>query len=474
MKTILNDKTISAAYAEYRKRIGDRVQFFKDSDEYIMRGSGDTNLWKLFLERAYKLAAEGGSFAMVIPSGIVTDEGGRQLRETLFKGRIKAMFEFENKKNIFPSIDSRTKFVLLVFDKTAPTESFPGAFYLHDISALDGKTEQEKFVEIPIELVKTSAPESLSIPEVKSKKTLEIFSKIYKNYPLLSNEKNGWSITLLYDLHRTHDGGLMHSESKGWPLIDGKNFHQFISDFEKPTYFVNPEEGLKIASKRREYLGTHTFIHNTYRLVFRGIASSTNVRTVVACILPPHCFGSHATIVVMPRRNGEAIIGDEYLRKIAYLAAIFNSFVFDFLVRLRVTMNLSYFFIFQTPIPKDTESQIAKEIIKISCRLNSIDERFANLASSIGTQSGAISLGERINLTAQLNALVATHFGLTHTELELILKSFEGLEEDKDLKNSTETKWDDRIIRRFNGEVQKRVLSYFDEQVTNKMEAKLV
>lgn len=165
MKKLLKDKAMSNAYEDYRRSIETRLRFFKKSEQYVRRGRGDTNYWKLFLERVMNLAGEGGSFALVIPSGIVTDEGGKQLREALFEGRIRAMFEFENRQGIFPDVHRSYKFVLLVADKTTPTDSFPAAFYLHHIEALERKTEQEKFVEIPIELVKISAPESLSIPE---------------------------------------------------------------------------------------------------------------------------------------------------------------------------------------------------------------------------------------------------------------------------------------------------------------------
>jgi len=150
----------------------------------------------------------------------VTDEGGKQLREALFEGRIRGMFEFENKNGIFPDIHRSYKFVLLVVDKATPTDSFPAAFYLHQTEALEGKTEQEKFVELPMELVKNSAPDSLSIPEVRNKKQLEVFSWLYQNHPLLSDTKKGWNVALLSELHRTADSSLFRSDGKGWPLIE--------------------------------------------------------------------------------------------------------------------------------------------------------------------------------------------------------------------------------------------------------------
>ncbi|MGB9959856.1 MAG: Eco57I restriction-modification methylase domain-containing protein [Candidatus Bathyarchaeales archaeon] len=472
MKELLRDKAVSEAYEEYRKSIEDKVRFFKESGEYVRRGSGDTNYWKLFLERALNLAGDGGSFALVIPSGIVTDEGGKQLREALFKGRIRAMYEFENKNGIFPDVHRSYKFVLLVADKAESTDKFPAAFYLHDIEALEGKVEQEKFVEVPTELVKISAPESLSIPEVRNKRQLEVFTWLYKNHPLLSDEKKGWGITIIRELDRTGDSDLFRSDGEGWPLIEGKHFHQFIPDFEKTTFTVRSKEGLERTSKHREYRGFNKEIHEIARLAFRNVASSTNVRSMVACILPPKCFFPNSACVVLPKKGKGVLTGTENQRLIAYLVAIFNSMIFDFLIRTRISMNLNFFYIYQTPVPASLNSEIAKQIIETSTRLSSIDDRFKDFASSLGVECGPLSMRDRIELTAKLNALVAKHYGLSREQLEVILQSFDGFEEDKELVNMKEVKWNDTLIRKFNGEVRKRVLSYFDQLNSEQSEGK--
>ena len=462
MKSLLDDQAISNAYDSYRFEVEERLRFFKESGQYVRRGSGDTNLWKLFLERVLNLAGKDGSFALVIPSGIVTDEGGKQLRDALFEGRIRAMFEFENTKGIFPEVHRSYKFVLLIADKTTPTDTFPAAFYLHEIEALQGKAEQEKFVEIPVELVKISAPESLSIPEVRNKGQLEVFTWLYRNHPLLNDEKKGWSVVLIRELDRTADSDLFRSDGEGWPLIEGKHFHQFTPDFEKTVFTVNPREGLARTSKHKEYRGVNDEIHRTVRLAFRDVASSTNVRSMIACILPPESFGPNTAVMVLPQKNGSPVRGKEYLRFIAYLSGIFNSFVFDFLMRSRITMHLNYFYVNQTPIPSTVDGNLAEEIVRVSSRLSAVDNRFDDFASALDVQSGPLTMRERIDLTAKLNALVAKHYGLDKERLKVILQSFEGFEEDRELEKMQEVRWNDVLIRKFNGEVRRRVLPYFD------------
>jgi len=463
MKNILKDKAISEAYTEYRKRIEAKVQFFKESQEYVKRGSGDTNLWKLFLERALKLSAKTGSFAMVIPSGIITDEGGKPLREALFEGRIRAMYEFENKNGIFPAIDSRIKFVLLIADKTDPTQSFPAAFYLHEIGSLGGKTELDKFVEIPIELVKISAPESLSIPEARNKQHLEVFSWIYKKHPLLGDGRKGWYTTFVSELHRTNDSDLFRSDEKGWPLIEGKTFNQFLPGFEKASFTVSIKEGLERTSKHREYYGINKEIHEKVRLAFRNVARSTDTRSMISCILPPKSFCANSACIVVPKKTERVLLNKEYYQFLAYLVAIFNSMIFDFLIRTRISANMNFFYIYQTPIPETFNDETANQIIVTSARLSCCDDRFADFAKEIGVPYSQLSMQERIELTAKLNALIAIHYGLNKEQLRVILQSFEGFEEDKALDKMKEIKWNDILVRQFNGEVRKRILPFLEK-----------
>lgn len=474
MKELLKDKSISKTYKEYRKNIEDKVCFFKNSGEYVRRGSGDTNYWKLFLERALNLAGDGGSFALVIPSGIVTDEGGKQLREALFEGRIRTMFEFENKNGIFPDVHRSYKFVLLVVDKTTPTESFPAAFYLHQTEALEGRVEREKFLEIPMKLIGDSAPDSLSIPEPRNKQELDLIIGIYQSHPLIGDNNKGWTIRLIRELDFPADSDLLRTDGKGWPLFDGKNIHQFIPDFERVWFHVAPESGLNRVKKHREFNSINRQVHEKPRLVIRRITCSTNVRTVIASIIPPHSFSATNAPVVLPIVEGKIGLDFKYDQNLAYLAGLFNSMVFDFLIRRRIPFTLNFFYVYQTPVPASLNTKYAEHITKTSARLSSVDSRFNEFASALGVECGPLTMKERVELTARLNALVAKHYGLSREQLEVILQSFEGFEEDKELVNMKEIKWDDTLIRRFNGEVRKRVLPYFDQLTSEETKVKTV
>ena len=94
------------------------------ADAINIRGAGDLNLFKLFIEaRPLALSAQGGQFSLLVPSGFQTDEGcGRLRRWLLTEHRFDELTSFENRgyaviedgkektKHIFPDVDSRFKF----------------------------------------------------------------------------------------------------------------------------------------------------------------------------------------------------------------------------------------------------------------------------------------------------------------------------------------------------------------------------
>ncbi|MEO9294652.1 MAG: hypothetical protein ABI347_03530 [Nitrososphaera sp.] len=375
---LLKDKAIAIEFQEYMERIKDRIDFYKLSEQYVKRGGGDTDLWKLFLERSFSLLASEGMLSLVLPSGIVTNEGAKELRKELLERKIQCLYEFENKNGIFADVHRSYKFALVVCTNTPCVEDFPAAFYLYDIAALDGKSEQDKFVRISSEFVKLVSPTSLTIPEIRAEKEREIFTKLYTNHPLLSEgiDDGRWTFAFVREMDRTNAAGLFESGGKGWPLIEGKHFHQFIYNYEKPIFTVKPEAGLQWTDKVREYGGLNKRIHEVSHPVFRNVASSTNVRSIISAIVPPHTFLPNSASIVVPRYEKELSLSIEYFRIISYVVGIFNSFIFDFLIRRRVTMNLNFFYLQQTPILAKHGNAIGQEVIRFSARLNSTDGKF--------------------------------------------------------------------------------------------------
>ena len=105
--------------------------------------------------------------------------------------------------------------------------------------------------------------------------------------------------------------------------------------------------------------------------------------------------------------------------------------MFDFLVRQRVTAHLTFFFLYQLPVPRLTAADAAfGPIVERAARLICTTPEFDALAREVGLSSrsrqgaGATDPAERARLRAELDGLVAHLYGLTYDEFAYILTTF--------------------------------------------------
>ena len=119
----------------------------------------ETNrIYMPFLEQCFNFLRSGGDCGIVIPSGIYTDLGTKQLREMLFtQANVTGLFGFENRKEIFEGVHRSFKFVVLTFEKGGSTRGFPAAFMRHDVAELDRFPTQDT-IRIPIKMVRQLSP----------------------------------------------------------------------------------------------------------------------------------------------------------------------------------------------------------------------------------------------------------------------------------------------------------------------------
>ncbi len=64
--------------ASDRRMVGQRTRFIKDAGTYRAQSAGHVNLYQVFLERAMQLTRRGGRLGVVLPSGLMTDQGSSQ------------------------------------------------------------------------------------------------------------------------------------------------------------------------------------------------------------------------------------------------------------------------------------------------------------------------------------------------------------------------------------------------------------
>lgn len=106
----------------------------------------------MFVEQCVNLLSVNGECGLVIPSGIYTDLGTKQLREMLFsQTNITGLFCFENKKGIFEGVHKSFKFVILTFENGKQTLSFPARFMRHDVEELNSFPGDEEVIKTELQ-----------------------------------------------------------------------------------------------------------------------------------------------------------------------------------------------------------------------------------------------------------------------------------------------------------------------------------
>ena len=459
IENLLKNLSIKKIYENYKKMFVDKSLFYKI---YKLQGVGDRDLWQLVLERSLDLVTAGGSISMVIPSQLLSNLGGYDIRKKILDKDIISLYVFENKKKIF-SIDSRYRFVLLTIRNITGSDTFPAGFYLHNLSTLQGdESEKHKFRIVSKTEIELISPNDLMIHETGSAYT-NLLTKFADNPCVGSRLDGNWSISLSRGFDKTNDSNLLQDDGKGWSVLEGKHIHQFISNYTKYEFTADKIAGLQHEQKKRIYDGQCKEIHDSFRLAFRAISSPTNMRTVITAIIPPHKFYTHSLRILTLKKDDLIKIDAQYNRKIAYLCGIFNSMVFDFIARSKTQLNVSTVFPL-LPIPNVTKFD--DEIIHLSAKLSIGSSEFEGFAESLRIENNQLSPRERIETAAKLDALVALAYGLDINEYKIVINSFK-LGEDLTMSDAKEINWSDSTstMRNFFGEVRKIVLKHYNEYV---------
>ncbi|NMG09440.1 DNA methyltransferase [Brasilonema sp. UFV-L1] len=428
---LLQNPEIAEAWLEYQSQYPHVSAYYRSSEEYknqisivnAKKAGTDINLYKLFVERCFHLLRDGGECGIVVPSGIYTDLGTKQLREMLFsQTKVTGLFCLENRKEIFEGVDCRFKFVVLTFAKGGKTTEFPSAFMRLDVQELEIFPSHES-LRISVEIVRKLSPDSLSVMEFKNEIDVRIAEKMLK-FPLLGEKIEGkWNLVLCNEFHMTNDSHLFYKDFQTGrlPLYEGKMIHQFTHQWSKSQYWINELEARQaLLGKQQET--RQRLNYQKYRLAFREIARNTDARTIIANLLPVNVFANHK--LFLSHLDKSTITYPELL----YVCGLLNSFAFDFIARQRVTTSISMFIFYQLPIPRLTEGdRHFTDIIQRAAKLICTTKEFDELAQEVGLGShknGVTNESDRAKLRAELDGMIAHLYGLTEEEFAYILSTF--------------------------------------------------
>jgi hypothetical protein len=449
---------IREAWLEYVSRFPHMARWFKKADDFRFQTSSKINLYLLFIERSFHLLRPGGHCGIVIPGSFYTDLGAAGLRRMLFnQGTVETLISLSNEKYIFEGVHHAQKFCFLTFEKGGETLQFQATFRINPREAVKPEElasflqNESNYLTISVDLVRKLSPESNSVMEFKGESDIHIAEKMLR-FPLLGEQRpDEWNLRLCQEFNMTTDSHLFKTEPGPGrlPLWEGKQFHQFDANFAKPRYWLDEKAARaelmspRIKAVRRELVklgsndepdpGCIQLNYDSYRMAFRDVAASTNERTVIATVLPPKRFCPHTVSLEQVYYDVVTEQGHSskpYLEPAErlYITSVFNSYVVDWFIRQSVTAHVSFFFVYNIPVPRLSASDPRfSPIVQRAARLICTTPEFDDLAQAVGLKShqdGATDPTERARLRAELDGLIAHLYGLSEAEFAHILGTF--------------------------------------------------
>ena len=464
---------LAREFADASARAQTAVHMARASGEYPLLSGGDVNLYSLFVERAMTLVKPDGMVGLLTPSGIASDKTASAFfKGVATEGRLRALYDFENKKVFFPDVHASFKFCVLIASPSPDDEPARCAFYCHRVAELD---DPERCFPLTAEDFARVNPNTGTAPIFRTRRDAALTTAIYARLPVLVDRSSGdavkaWPVKYATMFHMTNDSGLFRtreeleeregaypvggnrfaSPSGDWvPLYEGKMVQAF--DHRAANIVVNPENQHRPAQpvpatpeqhRDPDWLPDPQFwvpasecgwtAGVEWVLGFKEITAPTNVRTLIAALFPTIGFGNKVPIL-----KPETTDRSEWL-----LAANLNATILDFVTRQKVQgQTLNLFIVEQLPVvPPDhyeticfgskTAGEIVREaVLELTYTAHDMTPfaREMGYVDETGTAKPPFRWDEdrRLRLRAKLDAVFFHLYGLAdRDEVRYIYSTF--------------------------------------------------
>ena len=459
-----------------KERADSLGQLIRGSGHYPLLGGGDINLYSLFVERAMSLVNPNGFVGLLIPSGIYADKTAAKFFKSLSTGgRVSSLFDFENRRlgtdlpPFFPDVDSRFKFCALIFGgEDRRFEETECGFFLPDAETI--KDPDRSFPLSPEDFARVN-PNTGTAPVFRTRRAAEITRHIYESHPVLvdrsgDEERRVWPVKYSTMFHMTNDSHLFRTaaqlERMGFirvdrnrrkkganlylPLYQGRMVGQFDhranSVLANPNNVHNPYLSEEVSEEEHadpsflpesQYWVPADNVESEfperlgYSLGFRDIARSTDVRTMIASIVPWAGYGNTLPLLVS---SDDSLSADD----LAVMVANLNSLCVDFVVRQKAQgTHLNWYIVEQLPVIaySDYERQFgataACELVRDHVlRLTYTAHDMKPFARDLGYEGDPFIWDEeeRRHLRARLDALYFHLYGLSREDAAYVLNTF--------------------------------------------------
>jgi hypothetical protein len=435
-------------------------KFIRESVRFPLTVRGKINTYSVFTELTKDLMSKNGKSAVIVKSGIATDDSNKHfIQNIVTRCLLVSFYDFTNKEFIFKNIKDTVSFAILTLSNIPCKQ----VYFASQIRNLNQLKNPLKFYELSSEEIRLFNPNTLNLPIFQSIRDIELVRKIYLTVPVLSNLKKKedfWKINFKQGLfNMTSDSELFRVESElinerfnlvqniyykedliYLPLYESKNTDQYNHRFasfegieEKERYNNRPpinEANEKQLSNINWSIMPRYWVQDKsvdekipeqwkyewligFRNAINAFADSRSVRLTII----PKCGVGNS----MP-----LIFSEETPKKLGCLVANLNSLIIDYVAKQKASGgNLNFYVVKQFPIippdrytPKDIKfiSDRVLELVYTAWEMQPFaqDMEYDDPPFIWNEQRRAI-------LRAELDAYYAKLYGLTRDELRYIL-----------------------------------------------------
>ena len=250
------EKKLFEEFETEKRRAEATSQFIRTGERFPLTGIGDVNTYAVFAETFLSLVNPRGRAGLIVPTGIATDDSTKRFfNEIVVKQRLVSLYDFENRKKVFPGIDSRIKFCLLTLSGTEnSSQKAEFSFFLHGTEELQ---DSERHFTLSIEDFTLFNPNTRTCPLFRTRRDAKIARKMYHRAGVLWKESHGkepdvnpWGVRFFRIFDMANDSGLFKTREQlleeGWqlqgniffqgeerylPLYEAKLFYQYDHRF---------------------------------------------------------------------------------------------------------------------------------------------------------------------------------------------------------------------------------------------------
>jgi hypothetical protein len=380
------DAPLYQNFLEARRQAEGESHFVRNSEKFPLCGRGDVNTYTIFAETNRELITSIGRVGCIVPSGIATDDTTKYFFQDLVeKQSLVSLYDFENRKGIFPGVHRSYKFCLLTLTgKNNPVkEGAEFMFFALDTTELK---EKDRLFTLSSEDIALVNPNSRTCPILRYKRDADLVKHVYAEIPVVVDENkkegNPWRIKFFSMFHMTNDSHLFRTKEELFEdsySLEGNSFNK-DSEFYYPLYeakmmqlwdhraadIIRSEKALQRKSQPspiseidhknpfRFALPFYWISNNDCKkainnlnynyhwfLGFTDITSSTNERTFIPCIIPFSGVGNNMPLIICDLDPSYLLILNSNL----------SSFVFDYIARQKIGgVHVNFFIIKQLPV----------------------------------------------------------------------------------------------------------------------------